>query len=281
MKTLTEVFATEHGHSGSGISYYSAFYMCARKANLMAQLKALEELEEPEDVGPTSLDIGTAYHALHEADIKSGLGQDALVDARSDTYTASQLEALRLFRGWKMKWTDLRTKYGMTNLYSEFPIGRDTEPVKGLDAPLTGRIDFAGKIDEIGIQKVFAYLGIELPGPGFYLGDFKTSASNFKTDADQHLYGLQAQAYLYLWNLTFPETPALGIIFDKITRHKVLKDESFNTYVAYPSPDAREILKAFIQGAIELREGNRANATACVERFGKPCPFLNKECKRF
>jgi hypothetical protein len=268
MKTLADIFGTpEHGHSGCGISYYSEFYKCARKANLAAQQQALVQLETEEGDEIVATDVGTAYHALHEADIKMEIGAEALVDAREVSYSPSHREALRLFRGWKATWGSLESKYGMSDLRAEFPIGSEGEPVEGLDAPLTGRVDFVGHIGQEGLQTVFGYLGIELPGEGYYLGDFKTSGSKNKNDSAQYTYGLQAQAYLYLWNQKFPGTPARGIIFDQIVRHKDLKGGSFVTHVAYPDPNAKEMLRAFIHGAIALREANRANASACIDKF--------------
>ncbi len=296
---LTKLFAGDHGPSQAGISHYSAAYHCARKVRLNQAHRALavldtEDLEEPVQgpamaAKPVATEVGTAYHLLMEAHIRGQLGEDIVFDARTGVFTPSQKEAIRLFRAWRSRWGSVQEKYGFQPTLVEHGLGdMEGEVTKRLGAPLTGRLDAGGVADMPAVARTFASTGCLLPSEGVVLLDWKSALTMGKNDQDVYGLGLQGIAYLWLYNLQAERngTPkAVGIVFDKIARHKEIVEKSFAHYLVTPHPEAENILRNYVQGANALLamsngEGHAA-AGSCVDwQSGRKCFFIDR-CRRY
>ena len=280
MTTVNDVLNKRGSGSGSGISYYSRFYTCARQANLNDQLKALRELEaaDGDELESDAVQTGVGFHALMEASLRGDMGGDALLDARPGAFAKPQKLALDTFRAWLAKWGSVEDKFGMALLGAEVPL---STTIAG-EHPLTGRLDFVGYINDA--ERCAAQTGLILPGPGVYVGDWKTSGSESQGDANFFANSLQAIIYPWLWDLAHSDdAPCRGTIFDHTITTQVPK---YRTYFvpALPSEKAAEIASAFVLGAVELRNANRVRPTACINKFMKPymCPHLvSGACSRW
>jgi hypothetical protein len=288
MRTIDELLNEGSSHSGSGISYYRSFHDCARRANLAAQRKSLELLAAPEDESDdiVATDRGTAYHKLHEGlarlEIRAEDADPVVIDARRASYSASKLEALRLFRAWTAQWTSLPVKYGCKIIGAELAVGSSDAPIPGIGHPLSGRLDALIEIDEAGLADTFAHTGLVLPGPGLYILDHKSATAKNKTDELMYEFALQGACYSYLWSQQ-DSRPIMGTIYDQIVAHKKITNDSFMHFFQAPGKYDLQILQAFVAGSVALRDSNQCNASKCISKFEKPtrCPFLGTECNRF
>jgi hypothetical protein len=280
MTTVSDILNKRGSGSGSGISYYSRFYTCARQANLNDQLKALRALEaaDGDELESDAVQTGVGFHALMEASLRGDLGGDALFDARPDAFRKPQKLALDTFRAWLATWGSLEDKFGMELLGAEVPLATTVEG----EYPLTGRLDFVGYINDA--ERCAARTGLILPGPGVYVGDWKTTDSASQGAPDFYANSLQAIIYPWLWDLAHPDAALCrGTIFEEVIVTKVPKYRAFFV-PAWPPKEAAEIARAFVRGAVELRNANRVCPTACINKFRKPyiCPHLvSGACSRW
>jgi hypothetical protein len=285
------VKAMRHGHSGHGMTYWSVGAMCGRKARLSEQFKdKLEDVrrdEEDENDGSDGFAIGIFYHALMELDLQQKIPYDLEGTTDNENYN----EAVRLFNGYRAAWGSSLRKWGARLLHTELilpfteAVRKKAREVFGTDYGLTGRIDAVFDIPDV--QIAYNNTGLLLPGPGLYLMDWKTGQSKSDRDPWEFTFGTQSIAYAALYNMEHPKAPALGLIYDKVVRHKDLRkfpeyhpsgklkgNKSFWEFLAQPLPNDVEIIQALIKRSQRAIDANETNPAACFDRL-KPCYFFS------
>lgn len=285
---IHKLLSATGGPSTAGISYYSRLMECARRANLNEAQKAQMALDglvpEPPKPNPNKVvgtERGSAFHLLQEALAHGILGQVSVVDARAAVFSPSQKAALEAFRLWRDRWDTPEAKYGSKMLHVEYDLGHlpeeQAEIVRRIGGPLTGRADQVHEFSMDACATTFANTGILLPEPGVYALDWK-SADRTKGEGHTFSYGLQAQCYMWLYNLRFPENPMKGIIFDVTLCQKI---QAYEHFLVSANPAGEEMLRRYVTEAIRRRDLDVPDVGACVDYLtGKTCWWLDRGCSR-
>lgn len=250
----------EHSHSGKGISYWSRAAACGRAALLDAEVKEAAEAEpELVQIGAKldPLKVGIFYHLLQE---HASSMPAAIWDATEQAFTPEFKEALRLYRAYQEKYISVRERWGLTDYRTEVALP-ETEAGKVMaleyfGGELTGRLDGVGRMGDAHAVRVAAAESLPLPGGGIYLFDHKTAARQSSNDVWTYECGLQACAYILLWNLEHPDTPCQGMIFDQITKTKIPQFRSFFVPAFMAEPER-------IRNLIRIGTRNMAENVCC------------------
>ncbi len=270
-----------------GSTHVSDVTVCAKRTLLSVLHREQAELEPPDDddrrLVPTI--VGSAFHALAQAYhdpaacagdvINQGAGQ-----------SIEELEAKRLFEGYAAnvapnEWgtTDCSERY-LPKLSAEYELARAAGLVDTTSQP-----DLITYCTEADIERLVAkwnaksHSSLYLPGPGYYMVDYKTAKARAGNHFDKQRHGHQYPLYMYLWNICFPDKPLMGTIVAHVFKLKVPDIQA--TYV--PAPD--EITVQRVRQLLELAElrrqdPGRANFSACYGDFGA-CKWLRlRLCNR-
>lgn len=275
---------SSHGPSPYGLSYWSTWRECGRKASLKAaeQAKGLPIVDddaEPETVANVEnyklqmLWVGLYVHAMQEFITERGILATDVVWPEHLAGDINFREAVRLFLGYHARWGSIEERWGCRILGVEVPLGeKDLETVaRILGGPFTGRADAI--IEVVDSSKALRNTGLALI-PGRYVLDYKCSkAKNKKDEVKFSSRNLQSCGYLWLDALEQGEGGAIGTIFDRIYAYKKLDAEAYGAYVAYPQLDTEERLRAVIAvGQRNMREP-LPDSSACENFFGEVCFF--------
>ena len=278
-KTIDEIFQliqeAPHGGSGKGISFWTKAAANGRQVRLEQEHKAaqanmpiVDEAAEPSDK-LNALVIGVAYHALQEH--ASGDVSEHVWDARESAFTPEFTEALRLFRAYQARYGSVAARWGFTDYRTEVPIpstpAGSAAALELYGEEVTGRLDGVGYISVENLPRVMRETGLGLPGPGWYLLDFKTAGRESANDVWTYEQGLQACNYIILWNLENPDKPCHGMLFDQIVRTKVVKFKAF--FAPAFAADPARIANLVKIGRSNL-ENDVCNPTGC-KSFFSPC----------
>jgi len=295
--TTEELFRTIQsragGGSGRGISYWSNAAKCGRKAILDEQAKQASGPQIPVEAGSEedtvdALAVGTTYHALHEMSVAGALS-DLVWDLTDGSLTESFLEGTRLYRAYTRDWGSVGARFGGTVVGAETPIPStevgEAEVAQLFGDKVTGRIDLV--LDIVDPEVCRQNTGL-IVRPGRYLLDFKSLKSHSAQHQWSYQFSMQAATYLHIYNMENPETPALGMIFDIITKTKTIRKEdeakgrsSYAAFLQRPEPDDVDVVKALVHIGKRNVGGNVANPSECLSGFA-PCKwFVSGKCPRY
>lgn len=286
--------ASYTGGSSRGMHFYADAARCGMRAMLNEKQRA-ERLQDHANIPPLedmskekkeAFTVGSGYHKLHEM-VRIGelelKDHDQLV-VNSRPFSASHLEALRLFNGWMAHWR--------INLWGK-PIAVEAELVTQRTFPqpdgeplkVTAMPDLVTELTDTAAAS--ARLG-QFIEPGRYIIDFKTSDMPY--DHTYYKGGLQALWYPFAWNELYPDKPVKGIIFDAIHKFGRRKDKSvtlasFDAVYSWCDPSAREALAGMItQGIDNIRRakvfgvGNRSECMQFSFSGIKTCQYFGSGC---
>lgn len=271
--------------SGTGTSYWSAAASCGRQVRLKEEALALEasgikvfEEHTPEPGKLDNFKVGAYYHLLQEF----GANDNIVWDAQEEAFNPEFKEALRLMRAYQSRYGSARQRWRMTDYRVEVQIP-ETEKGAALvldlfGQPFTGRLDGLGYMDAAAVREVGAREKLPLPGPGLYILDHKSAKAQSANDIWEYECGLQACAYILMWNLEHPETPVQGMIFDQITKAKVPLFRSYFVNNLTPDPDR---IRNLVRIGKHNLDNNICNPMGCKTMW-KPCYwFKTGKCQGF
>lgn len=282
-KLYQEIVRT--GGSGRGVSYWSVPAMCGRKRYLMTEYADVDTIGDH-----TALNTGIYYHSLKEW-FYNGRIPDGTVLDMDPVQDAEWGEAVRLFN-WHV--SEYPRDYWGQIVAAELRMPINEEHAQkvvdwiGHDEA-TGACDLVVKMSEADVERINADRDIELPGPGIYIIDHKTSGAR-KSEADakaNYTSSMQCLKYMHMLSLAFSE-PIRGMLFDVLVKHKTLRrvpdgrnGASVQTFLAAPRLEDARIVRAAIAYGKHQREHNLANPFACYDH-GRECVFLSRGmCGRY
>jgi hypothetical protein len=274
------------GSSGRGNSFYAGAAECGRRQRLLdAKRKTFASVAAILPAERNKFLVGSVYHALQELYHSEQLQDAHFEDARSPSFTGNEnlRDGWRLFDGWRRNWDKdfwgetiaverqiPRTKAGERQIQSMFA------------AQYTARIDMLVRIGASDLPRIQTRLP-HLRTPGLYLLDWKTRDSHGGHDA--YINGLQALSYPLLHNLTEPQEPCAGIIWDVIVKHsrrktvQPVKREDFDACfvsTVLSHHDLRGVAQE-MRGMIDIGSRNYRlnipNRSACTSFTGEQCQF--------
>lgn len=273
------------GGSGRGVSYWSVPAMCGRKRRLMTEHADVDTI-----VDHTALNTGVYYHYLKEIWLKGRVPDDQVIDM-DPVQDAEWGEAVRLFNWHREEFP--RNYWGeIVAVELKLPIN-DEHKQKVIEwighDESTGACDLVVKMSAADVLRISEDRDIELPGPGIYIIDHKTSGAR-KSDTDakaNYTSSMQCLKYMHMLSLAFNE-PVRGMVFDVLIKHKTLRrvadgrsGSSVQTFVATPRAENARIVKAAIAYGMHQREHDLANPFACYD-YGRECVFLSRGlCGRY
>jgi hypothetical protein len=273
------------GGSGRGVSYWTVPAMCGRKRTLMTEHPTVDTI-----IDHTALNTGIYYHVLKEWFYSGRIPEGTVLDM--DPVSDPEWgEAVRLFNWSAAEYP--RDYWGqVVAVELKMPINEDHAQKViewvGHDES-TGACDLVVKMSDADVSRINADRGIELPGPGIYIIDHKTSGAR-KSDTDAKAYytsSMQSLKYMHMLGLAFNE-PVRGMVFDVLVKHKNLRrvadgrnGSSVQTFIAYPRLEDAKVVKAAIDYGMWQRDANKANPFACYDH-GRECVFLSRGlCGRY
>lgn len=244
-QVFQEVRNKPHGGSPTGMSHYRAASTNGRQANL----KKLQPGKEwwPDQTKVHAATRGTCLHALLEH-CPDPEGEFTFQDIHF-------AEALRVYRAFHSRFGTPSEKYGASEEYRELSLPTpDAAPAveAEMGGPLTGRLDLLVYIQERSIHMVEHTTGLALPGEGWYIIDYKTAGKTQDNDTQKYEDSLQAQAYMFLFQKSFPDRVLRGVIFDQIVCTKNVSFEYFfvDALLADPAP-VRNVIKIALRNIAE------------------------------
>lgn len=260
------------GGSAHGMSYWADAARCGMRALLNERDKArvandhlaIPPLSDESKDKKAAFAVGSAYHKLHElarnGELKLEDHETIAVDPES--WSASHLEALRLFNGWMAHWP--------LNLWGKtYAIEKEiTVDVAGY--PVSAKPDLVVDVPDLPYYIRAQARCPKLPSCGKYLIDFKTSDQPYEDM--YYKTGLQALWYCWAWNKRFPEDRVQGIIFDTIYKFGRRKDKSITSasfgaiYVDAVWSDEAPLIGMIKQGHDNIeraRREQRGNRSEC------------------
>jgi hypothetical protein len=275
--TLIEVLSSlKSSGSGTGISYYST--RCARKARL-------DKMYEGES--SFNARVGVVFHKLMELYYAGTLVDVALpLDDMADYEHDPVQEALRIFAGYTVhhpvdEWEVLHVEMGLPRLAGQGNqlLEDRLALLRIFSVPFTARIDMVVNIDAQHIDDFQKRRRLELPGPGVYLIDHKTTDKRDFNAIVKYDLNLQGVAYPLAFEAVTDIKP-IGTIFSQVVRHKKLVKDSFNSfYVAYPNQDRIEAVTSHIWRKHKYFQTDECNLDACVD-WGVCSHYMNGNCNR-
>lgn len=263
--------------SPRGLSYWSACARSGRSVRLSEQYgegREAESADRAEKYGNQGkcdpLVLGSMYHLLQQKDFTGQL-EGEVWDATLEGLTLEMLEALRLFRAYKEKWGSAVQKWGFdAGTYSSELMLPVTDAGKALVREVMGE-DVTGQLDGVGyisdIAAVEARTGLILPGPGYFILDFKTAGQKNAGDEFKFAFGEQAMNYISLWNLENPDRQVRGMLFDQITR---TKSPGFHHFFSSALHADMDVVRNIVKIGKYNYDNNICNPVTCATAFG-PC----------
>lgn len=290
-QTLEPTFVAEligglnGGPSPFGLSYYSRWLECPKKARLNEEYKLLQAEDEEEAPEPvrqfdakgkpklTMSHVGIHGHALFEQCWKQKLGAEIALDIQDQT--PELVEAVRLYNNFNAEWGSLEAYLGMQITEAEGKLGERPDVAQAviadLGGPLTGRLDAAGTLFDV--ERAAQNTGHHLM-PGRWIVDYKFGKAHKKSDPIKYPQDLQGAAYCYLDQLHNPENPCHGVLFIRIIGHKEMTKDSYVTYVCHRKDTDRDRLAALVRLGLMAKAYGGSNPKACVnEQWGDVCFF--------
>lgn len=268
----------DRGASPLGYSALTRRQECARAARL-AEAKAQEAGAVSRPVGDKSLAVGLMLHKLLElAELGEPVDEaDIFMSGGAPVEREWVDEAWRLYNAYRMTPGLLGTT---STVAVEYEIKPTADLVEILGAPVTGYIDRVFEVkSEEQVEAVRRARGVELEVGKVYLQDYKTE---FRDDGDKmflrHRYSMQFALYQVAWNILNPGRLCAGVLVDCIVKNKVPK---FVSYLLPPvSEDEVWATIGWVRNVMRVYEESlgAANPSACVNRYGRLCPYRGIEC---
>jgi hypothetical protein len=266
-------------HSGHGNSYWEEASNCGYARKLIdSGVRAFSSA-----VVPAWAARGTFYHLLHQWWQEDKFADDSIISASRSDETWN--DAVTLFDWYRATYP--KTIWG-TCLGTEVqcPANEDQRAIlaEHFSVPLiyapTKRDDMITIISDDQVERALSY-GAVLPGPGRYIVDFKHGQWHDGKDAAKYTLGHQACMYLALDRVLNPQSPAIGIIYSKVSMTRTkgvleLKDTSFRVYVATWLPSFAGRAKQMVRYGYESMRRAEKNPYACPS-----CDYYNQQCQGY
>lgn len=199
--------------------------------------------------------VGSYYHLLQEIDMAGQLPTEYW-DATREGLTPEMREALRLFHCFKTKWGSVAQKWGFTEFQVELDLPRSPDAIQRgfqlfANQQVTARLDGVGCVEDP--QGVKDRTGFQLPGPAYYILDFKTVGKPTPEGSTKYTLSHQAMNYMLQFQLEYPEKRLGGIIYDEISKGP---EPEFRHFLATPDMIDLPKLQALVaKGAKNIEEG--------------------------
>jgi hypothetical protein len=279
MKTIP--YTVIPGGSPTGLSYYTGWSVCPRKATLNEEAREAAEITSSNNSATT---IGWLMHAYLETYYDTNIHPDweklELFDAKGEPSPVDEDihgDVLRYFNAYKARFApdELGEVLGLEieypdkrlppNLYNSQE-NRIAETM--LVNPFSTRIDIAVDIDTTTAQGMQKTRSINIE-PGIYIVDHKTAARRLKTEQEKWDNSMQMAAMFHIWNALNPDKPARGVLINSIYK---LKMPDFRTFVTYPSEESLKKVQSFLIGVVAMKNAlpDWPNNNACMQ-WGRMC----------
>lgn len=286
---LTTLQSMHRGGSAKGVSTYKLINNCGAFAAFREQDKLDNTWNDDDDRGDRfdARLCGTYFHQLQELFVRGQLDTEVW-DLTDRAVNDELIEAFRLFRAYRKEWGDVGARFGGAAVSAEMAIPSTPAGEQKLQElygdKITGLIDAVVHVSNPDVAKENTGLDLEV---GLYLVDYKTHEKWDAKHEMQYRFDLQGATYLHIFNMENPQTPALGMIYDVIYRHKNLSrfsptpkgHASYAAHLQAPAWDDTKVIEAMVK--LSKQNWGVPNPNACFTGY-TPCKyFVNGRCPRY